>query len=381
MTKNRTLSIILEPYKIKGDNMMKKEEVALKGDFKDYGILNYHVLEGIADWVRVINKEGIIIYANKSMKEDLGEEIVGIACEEAHCGLNNCNFCITKRSMATGEVIQKEEIIGGRHYSIKSSPVKDSNGEIYAAVEVFRDVTRERKLELDLINKNKKINKDLQFAKRIQEKILPRKGANDSLKLDYVYKPSEILSGDMFDMFNIDEDNVGIYISDVAGKGVAASMMTMFIRQSMRVMKDDIKSPSAALEELHRRFVALNLEADNYFTMFYGIYNTKTQVFKYANAGHNCIPIRYNDKDLDLLFNKGYPITSLFENIVYEEKEMQLKVGDKIFFYTDGITEARDISGKEFGLEEVINIIQEQPDNILTIIEDKIINHSWENNR
>ena len=111
--------------------------------------------------------------------------------------------------------------------------------------------------------------------------------------------------------------------------------------------------------------------------MFYGIYNTKTQVFKYANAGHNCIPIRYNDKDLDLLFNKGYPITSLFENIVYEEKEMQLKVGDKIFFYTDGITEARDISGKEFGLEEVINIIQEQPDNILTIIEDKIINHSW----
>ena len=144
--------------------------------------------------------------------------------------------------------LYKEEIIGGRHYSIKSSPVKDSNGEIYAAVEVFRDVTRERKLELDLINKNKKINKDLQFAKRIQEKILPRKGANDSLKLDYVYKPSEILSGDMFDMFNIDEDNVGIYISDVAGKGVAASMMTMFIRQSMRVMKDDIKSPSAALE-------------------------------------------------------------------------------------------------------------------------------------
>ena len=356
---------------------MGKGVLVAEADVNSYEVLNYHVLEGIADWVRVVNRDGIIIYANKSMKEELGEEIIGIPCDESHCGLNNCTFCITKRSMQTGEVIQKEEKIDGNYYSVKSSPVKNSNGDIYAAVEVFRDVTRERNLERELIGKNKKINRDLQFAKRIQEKILPKKGVSESVKLDYIYKPSDILSGDMFDMFNIDEENIGIYISDVSGKGIAASMMTMFIRQSMRVMKDDIKSPSAALTELHKRFISLNLEPDSYFTMFYGIYNRNNHSFKYVNAGHNCIPIRFNDNDLDLLYNKGYPITSLFEKINYIEKSIQLDIGDKIFFYTDGITEARDSSGKEFGLEEVIKIIKECKEKILNVIEDKIINHSW----
>lgn len=357
--------------------MINKSNFILDADINDYGVLNYHVLEGIADWVRVVNKDGIIIYANKSMKDELGENIIGIPCDESHCGLNSCNFCITKRSLETGEIIQKEEKIGSKYYSVKSSPVKDANGEIYAAVEVFRDVTRERKLEQELIGKNKKINRDLQFAKRIQEKILPRKGIEEGVKLDYIYKPSEILSGDMFDMFNIDDENIGIYISDVSGKGIAASMMTMFIRQTMRVMKDDINSPSDALKELHKRFLSLNLEVDNYFTIFYGIYNRRTNTFRYANAGHNCMPIRFNDTDLDLLYNKGYPIISLFDKIVYEEKHIQLTKGDKVLFYTDGITEARDTSGREFGLDEVLKIIKKYPDNILNIIEDNIINHSW----
>ena len=76
------------------------------------------------------------------------------------------------------------------------------------------------------------MSKDLGFAKHIQEKILPPKGVIDNLHIDYIYKPSEMLSGDIFDVFHIDEDHIGIYISDVSGHGVAAAMMTMFIRQT-----------------------------------------------------------------------------------------------------------------------------------------------------
>lgn len=357
--------------------MLKKDDLVKKKTIGEYGILNYHVLEGMADWVRVVNKDNMIIYANKAMKEDLGEDIVGIKCYESHCNLDKCNFCITQRSIVTGETIQKEEIIDGNYYSVKSSPVKNIDGEIFAAVEVFRNVTRERKLELELIEKNKKMNKDLQFAKRIQEKILPKKGTRESVSLDYIYKPSEMLSGDMFDMFNVDEDNIGIYISDVAGNGVAASMMTMFIRQTMRVMKEEFSSPAAALSELHKRFLSLNLETDNYFTIFYGIYNRDTGVFKYVNAGHNCMPIKYNDNTMVLLENKGYPITSLFDKIVYEEKEIKLKMGDKILFYTDGITEARNSSGIEFGIEGILDILKNYPEDILNKVEERIINHSW----
>lgn len=343
----------------------------------DYRLLNYHVLEGMADWVRVINTKGIVIYANKAMKEDLGEDIVGTKCYESICNLEKCKFCITNRSMATGETIQKEEIINGKFYSVKSSPVRNTKGEIFAAVEVFRNVTRERKLELEVIGKNKKMNKDLQFAKRIQEKILPKRGIIENLSLDYIYKPSEMLSGDMFDIYNIDEDHIGIYISDVAGNGVAASMMTMFIHQVMRVMKEGTISPAKTLTALHKRFRTLNLEVENYFTIYYGVYNKKTKILKYANAGHNCVPIKFKDNKIELLENKGFPITILLDNIEYEEKEVQLATNDSIIFYTDGVTEARDYSGREFGLDNLLDIIRDKPKDMLSLMEDKVVNYSW----
>lgn len=360
-----------------GDEMLEQRKLGDNKRVEDYEILNYDVLEGMADWVRVVDKDNVIIYANGSMKKDLGEDIIGMNCYESYCATKECNFCITQRSIATGETVQKEERILGDYYSIKSSPIKDKDGNITAAVEVFRNITRERKLELELIGKNKKMNKDLKFAKRIQEKILPKKGLRNSLKLDYIYKPSEMLGGDMFDMFNIDEDNVGVYISDVVGHGITASIMTMFIRQTIRTMSKDLKDPKTAVQLLHEKFQTLGLEVDKYFTIFYGVYNRKTNTLKYVNAGHNCIPVKFNFKDRELLENKGFPISILFDEMNHKVKETNLFPNDKILFYTDGVTEARDFNGNEFGLEGLLNIIDKNPDNILEIIEDRIVNHSW----
>ncbi|HOK62675.1 MAG TPA: SpoIIE family protein phosphatase [Soehngenia sp.] len=342
-----------------------------------HGILNYQVLDGMADWVRVVSKDGIVIYANKAMKRDLGENIIGSHCYKILNKDDRCIHCITLKSIFSGETFQKEEIVNGRYYSVKSSPVRNTDGDIVAAVEVFRDVTRERKLELELLERNKLISEDLKFAKKVQEKILPRQGMFENLNIEYIYKASEMLSGDMFDVFHIDDENIGIYISDVAGHGIAASMLTMFIKQMMRDIKDEIKTPSLALLELHKRFLAFGLEADKYFTIFYGVYNRTKNTFSYSNAGHNCYPIKFNDKDVNPLKIKGYPITVLFDQMNYEEKIVKLNYGDKILLYTDGITEAMDYNGKQFGIEGVLETVRNHPNNLLQEIEEKFIVHSW----
>lgn len=361
-----------------GDVMLKKEDLGYIGNkIEKNGILNYHVLESMADWVRVVDAKGNIIYANKTMKDELGKDIVGMKCYKTHGKKDPCRFCITERTIATGEIVQKEEMIYGRYFSIKSSPVTNAKGEIYAAVEVFRDVTRERKLELELIEKNKKMRRDLGFARKIQEKILPKKGILHNLSIDYIYNPSEMLSGDMFDVFSIDSDNIGIYISDVSGHGVAASMTTMFIRQTMRSIKDEILNPSCALTELHHRFKDLNLEVDKYFTIFYAVFNKSTYEFRYANAGHNCVPIKYNDKNIELLKVKGFPIALLFNEIKYEEKIIHLQKKDKLLLYTDGITEMKNRDGVEFGVDGVIDLIKNQKDISLSQMEENIINYTW----
>ncbi len=358
--------------------MLNKENLdAMENKIDDYSMLNYHVLESMADWVRVVDNRGDVIYANKTMKEALGVEMVGFKCFKVYGKKTPCSFCVTERSIYTGEVVQKEEIINGRYFSVKASPVTNSRGEIIAAVEVFRDVTRERKLENELVLKNKKMSKDLGFAKRIQEQILPNKDLLENLFIDYIYKPSEMLSGDIFDVFQIDDENIGVYIADVSGHGVAAAMMTMFIRQTMRSIKDSITKPSKALSELYRRFMSLDLEVDKYFTIFYGVFNKNTYEFNYSNAGHNCVPIKYTKDSMEMLEIKGYPIAILFKEMEYKEKSTKLALGDKILFYTDGITEAKDKTGKEFGIESVVEIIKNHDKNILEEIDKKIIDYSW----
>ncbi len=74
---------------------------------------------------------------------------------------------------------------------------------------------------------------------------------------------------------------------------------------------------------------------------------------------------------------KGYPITVLFDKVTYKEKDIKLEVGDKILFYTDGITEARDHNDVQFGIEGILDQVQKNPDNILKEIEEKFIIHSW----
>lgn len=359
--------------------MLNTEDLKyIKKQIEETGILNYHVLESMADWVRVVDRNGTIIYANRAIKAALGEEIVGGKCYVAYGKEEICNFCITERTIDTGEIVQKEETINGRQFSVKSSPVTNKEGEIFAAVEVFRDVTRERKLELELIERNKKMQRDLAVARKIQEKILPEAGNKYNLDIDYLYRPSEMLSGDIFDIFPVDEDHLGIYIADVSGHGVSASMMTMFIRQSMRSIKDEIFSPALALKELQSQFHKLNLEVDRYFTIFYGIFNQSTYEFRYSNAGHNCMPLVYSEKgNIDLLDLKGYPILSLFEQVNYDEKSLLLKRDDRILLYTDGVTEVRNKDGQEFGIEGILNALEENRSSSVLDIEDIIIRFSW----
>ena len=344
-----------------------------------YGMLNLNVLESMADWVRVVDYDGNVLYANKAMREALGEEILNEKCYYVHENKAPCGFCISKRSIRTNEVVQKEEVVGGKYFSVKSSPVINEENETIAAVEVFRDVTRERKLELELIKKNEKMSKDLRFAKRLQNKILPIEGIYGDLKVEHIYKPSEMLSGDMYDIYYIDKENIGIYICDVVGHGVTASMMTMFVRQTMRSIKDDGLTPSETLKELQRRFSVLYLDTEKYFTIFYGIYNIRTKEFKYTNAGHNCIPIKFNKKigEIDYLKSTGFPISVVFSDANYKEKSLKLQDGDNILFYTDGITEVKNFDGIEFGIERVVNIILEEDTNIIANIVENVERFRW----
>jgi len=327
------------------------------------------VIDGMIDWVRVIDKKNIVLFANKKMKEDLGDNIVGKMCYDVFCTGKRCENCISNETLKNGSIHRKETVLNDKTYMVVSSPMINEEKEIIGSVEVFRDMTVEIELAKKNNEKNKKMSEDIAFSRNMQMRMLPPKGIYNSVNIDYLYESSESLSGDFFDVFNMGSDNVGIYICDVVGHGVTAALLTIFVRQSLRTIAKGKNNAEQIITELHKTFLALNLDTEKYFSVFFGIYNKITHNFQFVNAGHNSIPIliRNDTKEIEMLKVTGYPICNIFDKVEYDIKIVKLNEKDKLFFYTDGITEARDKSGQEYGVERLLKILNNSNDILLEI--------------
>lgn len=322
--------------------------------FRNKGFKNAHfeILDNFADMVRVKDTENNVIYTNDNVLETIPRNSINEHSE-------------------VDKIITTQKNIEGKNYFVKSSPVYNSRGDVIASVEVFRDMSRENELEEQLSLKTKEMEEDLSLAKIIQRKFLPAKGKYGNLEIDFSYKPSEHLSGDLFDIFDIDDDHIGIYMVDVAGHGVAASMLTIFIRQTMYNIALDTPSPSQALKKLQKKYQDLGLSPDKYFTMFYGIYSKHSREFKYANAGHNSIPFLFNGDSITMLINYGLPILGFDTKFNYKDKLVKLVKGDSILLYTDGLIEAKNKEGEEFGEDRVKYAILNSEGDLLNEIEER----------
>lgn len=343
--------------------------------------LNVQVLESMDDWVRVIDRNGRILFINKSMKTSCKTHDPNIACsfeEDIIMGDSVVPRSVSLITLLTRKTYNKEIIFMGKEYSVKSSPVIDEDGDVVAAVEVFRDISSEIHIRRELFNANKMMSDDIKFARSIQAQLLPEKGIIGDLDVDYYYQPSKQLSGDLFDIIKIDDDKVGIYICDVVGHGVGASMLTMFIKQTTRAIVTELGGarPSITLYELRARFGEMNLAENLYFTMFYGVYSRKERSFSYSNAGHNCCPIVKLDDRYKVLEITGVPICDLFREMTYKEDKIRLEKGDKLIFYTDGFTESKNYDREEFGNERFIEAIM-KPGNIIENVVGEVTKFSW----
>ncbi|MDO5755816.1 MAG: SpoIIE family protein phosphatase [Tissierellia bacterium] len=337
----------------------------------------FRITNSISDWVRVIDNDGFISFVNQSMIDEFGVDPKGLNIWE-EIDERVVPRCISTRNFRFNGVIREERKIKGRYFSIQSSPIRDDQKNIIGTVEVFRDITSEINARIDLIEANKKMHDEINFAKLIQRNILPKKGRHGDLNVDYRYISSETLSGDIFDIIEIDNDHVAIYIADIVGHGVAASILTMFVRQTVRsIVNSGTIMPKDVLQELKIRYKELDLDDDKYFTMFYGIYNRKTGFFTCSNAGHNAIPIKFNNDFSILMESSGFPISYLFVDSVYEQKDIKLHNGDKILFYTDGITEVKNYEGEEFGESRLQEIVKKNRNRLLDDIVDAIEWYRW----
>lgn len=320
-----------------------------------YG-LSFKFLDSMEDLVRIRDSNGEILFENKNMREIIREEIF----KNKSVSVSKIFLEFFEDIKKTKDVFKREVILANKTYEVNASPILDKNNQINGYIEVFRDVTQERNITRQLYNTNKNINDDIVLAKSIQKSILPSRKRYGNIKFQYGHVPSNDLSGDVFDVIEISENKIGVYIADVVGHGISSSILTMFIRQSMRRIVEENKdiSCSDTIRELKRMFSQLELDISQYFTIIYTVFDLNTNTMTYVNAGHNCYPILFDSANIGFLQNSGKFISNLFEDSEYKEKELKFNEGDKLLLYTDGLVETMDAEGNFFGEEKLVNWIR-----------------------
>ncbi|HHX17313.1 MAG TPA: SpoIIE family protein phosphatase [Clostridium sp.] len=316
-----------------------------------------YIINGMQDWVRVIDTDDNILYVNEAMSKALEGCYIGQKCYEALGREKPCDNCTSRKVVFKGVTQIKEEIIQNKTFSVMSSPIKDDNGNVVAVVEVLRDISSIKELHEKIICQNKKLKNELHMARKLQESLLPRNFSCEAVKYSYVYKPCEALGGDFLDIFKIDDNNIGLYIADVSGHGLLASMLTIFIRASINKNQT---SPSMVLKQLFKEFNnTFNSTTEKYITIFYAVINIKNSTITYSNAGHNVPPILFNTatERFDLLRIPGIPISNWVENSKYKEKHITYEKNDRLFLYSDGIIELKNNENKQYGEENLLDIL------------------------
>ncbi len=298
--------------------------------------LSSAVLDSIPDMVRVIDRDGKIIYANNILKSKFGCA-EGEACIKFPGATKCCDTCIAKKCIKDKKTYSISSRAKGRIYSISARPVEFDEDTF--ALEIFRDITQEQNLKDKLMSNNSRMMNDLEVARSLQLSILrhnlPQVGGY-SFCAEFL--PCEALGGDMYDCFLTRDGRIIMYIADVSGHGVMPAMLTVYLRQEMFAQcKTPGVSPAEVLHNIQNSFEDLNTEESIYITIFVLALEPETGNIVFSNAGHSVPPLIAGRKGVRELFLPGTPICRWAGSHVHEEMSGRLAKGERLFLYTDGL--------------------------------------------
>lgn len=205
------------------------------------------------------------------------------------------------------------------------------------------------------------LQQELEIARQLQLSILPKPlPPRSDIALYGLMVPAKEVGGDFFDYFFLDQKTLGIVVADVSGKGVPAAMFMAMTRTLLKATTLFSVSPSASIDRLNAVLASEN-DQMMFVTLFYGVLELGTGRFTYVNAGHNPPFICRADGSVTPLERSGDIAIAVFEEAQYREKVVDLQPDDLVFFYTDGVTEAFDIDGTEFGEARLVDLLRQLP--------------------
>lgn len=201
--------------------------------------------------------------------------------------------------------------------------------------------------------------REIAEAKAIQEKLLPHEIPQmPGYEIASAWQSARLVGGDYFDILPLDEKTLGVCIADVAGKGMPAALLMSNLQAAVRGLSSLSIAPNALCSRLNS-IVYQNTESDRFITFFYAQLDGRARRMAYVNAGHNAPFVVRSDGSHERL-REGGAVLGVFASREYEMGSAQLSPGDRVILFTDGVTEACNAAGEEFGEARLLRLLEDR---------------------
>lgn len=224
-----------------------------------------------------------------------------------------------------------------------------------------------------------RIDKELEFAKEIQYSALPAvfppfPNRNDFEIYAKMVTAKEV-GGDFYDFYMLGESTLAFMVADVSGKGIPAAMFMMRAKTTIKDLAESGLAPDEIFTLANKRLCENN-DAGMFVTAWLGILDLKTGALKFVNAGHNPPLVRHEDGEFEYLKARGGMVLAGMDGVKYKTNELCLSPGDKIFLYTDGVTEATNDKNELYGEERLLSLanknITKTPQQLIAAVKDDV---------
>ena len=243
-----------------------------------------------------------------------------------------------------------------RYLIFDTAPIYNNKGEVIVVIETLQDITERKLAEDALQERNEKVQTELKMAEKVQQGLLPKELPEvTGVSFSWEFKPSIYISGDMLNVFKLDENQIGFYVLDVMGHGISAALKAVTLSYLLQPLSynngiknnsDELILPSQIFKNLNTRF-SDEFKNVSFFTIFYGILDTQNYKLIYARAGH-CPPLVITKNQQIIELEQGGPALGLSKDVTHKDYTLDLNPGDRLLLYTDGLVDAKNTSGNPY---------------------------------
>jgi putative ABC transport system permease protein len=203
-----------------------------------------------------------------------------------------------------------------------------------------------------------RLRRELELATEVQKRLFPESPFRTAgLQLTGICIPARGVGGDYYDFLDLGNQQTGIALADVAGKGIAAALIMSIVQASLRSLASTDGISLADLAAKMNRLLHRSTGVNGYATFFYSQFDEKRCTLRYVNAGHNPPFLLRQNGQLEELKNGGM-IIGMFAQAAYQETEIQLQSGDVLLAFSDGVTEAHNPQQEEFDEEPLKDLLR-----------------------